>query len=164
MQSGKSSTTLIHIFRMKIKHTLILLLLTIFACNKSKSKQIETSTDAISKDTMQVEKPVKQSEVLKEHQNERFRNVTLEKLENNNFRVKGQTQVYEATIKWTVEDGHYVIIDGFTTATIGAPEWGDFEFTFEAKKAEENSALTLILFEESAKDGTQLHSLAISLE
>ena len=149
---------------MKIRHILILLVFTVFSCNKNKTDEIEIITNSISTDTIAVEKPVEKSEVLKEYQNERFRNVTVEKLGNNNFRVKGQTQVYEATIKWTVEDGHYVIIDGFTTATIGAPEWGDFEFTFEAKKAEENSALTLILFEESAKDGTQLHSLAISLE
>lgn len=149
---------------MKIRCILILLVFTIFSCNQNKTDETEIITNSISTDTIAVEKPVEQSEVLKEYQNERFRNVTVEKLENNNFRVKGQAQVYEATIKWTVEDGHYVIIDGFTTATVGAPEWGDFEFTFEAKKAEENSALTLILFEESAKDGTQLHSLAISLE
>lgn len=149
---------------MKIRHILILLVFTIFSCNKNKTDETEIITNSISTDTIAVEKPVEKSEVLKKHQNERFRNVTVEKLKNNNFRVKGEAQVYEATIKWTVEDGHYVIADGFTTATIGAPEWGDFEFTFEAKKAEENSALTLILFEESAKDGTQLHSLAISLE
>ena len=149
---------------MKIRHILILLVFTIFSCNKNKTDETEIITNSISTDTIAVEKPVEKSEVLKKHQNERFRNVTVEKLKNNNFRVKGEAQVYEATIKWTVEDGHYIITDGFTTATIGAPEWGDFDFTFEAKKAEENSALTLILFEESAKDGTQLHSLAISLE
>ena len=149
---------------MKIRHILILLVFTVFSCNQNKTDETEIITNSISTDTIAVEKPVEKSEVLKEHQNERFRNVTVEKLENNNFRVKGQAQVYEATIKWTVEDGHYIIIDGFTTATIGAPGWGDFEFTFEAKKAEENSSLTLILFEESAKDGSQFHSLAISLE
>lgn len=149
---------------MKLKHTLILLLLTIFACNKNKSEQIETSTDAISTDTIQVEKPIESSELVKEFKNERFRKVTLEKLGNNKFRVKGQAKVFEATINWSVEDGHYIIIDGFTTATIGAPEWGDFDFTFEAKKAEQNSALTLILFVESAKDGSQQYTLPISLE
>ena len=149
---------------MKIRHILILLVFAIFSCNKNKTDETEIITNSISTDTMQVEKSIQQSKILKEYQNQRFRNVTVEKLENNNFRVKGQAQVYEATIKWTVEDGHYIIIDGFTTATIGAPGWGDFEFTFEAKKAEENSSLTLILFEESAKDGSQLHSLAISLE
>ena len=149
---------------MKIRYILILLVFTIFSCNQNKTDETEIITNSISTETIAVEKPVEQSEVLKEHQNERFRIVTVEKLGNNNFRVKGQAQVYEATIKWTVEDGHYIIIDGFTTATIGAPGWGDFEFTFEAKKAEENSSLTLILFEESAKDGSQFHSLAISLE
>ena len=149
---------------MKLKHLLIFLVFTVFACNNKKSTDTEIITNTVSADTIQVEKPIEQSEVLKEYKNERFRKVTLEKLGDNKFRVKGQAQVFEATINWSVEDGHYVIIDGFTTATIGAPEWGDFDFTFEAKKAEQNSALTLILFEESAKDGSQLYTLPISLE
>ena len=127
---------------MKLKHLLIFLVFTIFACNNKKSTDTEIITNTVTADTIQVEKPIEQSEVLKEYKNERFRKVTLEKLGNNKFRVKGQAQVFEATINWSVEDGHYVIIDGFTTATIGAPEWGDFDFTFEAKKAEQNSAQT----------------------
>ena len=149
---------------MKLKHLLIFLVFTIFACNNKKSTDTEIITNTVTADTIQVEKPIEQSEVLKEYKNERFRKVTLEKLGNNKFRVKGQAQVFEATINWSVEDGHYVIIDGFTTATIGAPEWGDFDFTFEAKKAEQNSSMTLVLFEESAKDGSQLYTLPISLE
>ena len=149
---------------MKLKHLLIFLALTVFACNKEKSSETETIINNVSTDTIEVEKPYAQSDFLKEYKNERFRKVTLEKLGDNKFRVKGQAQVFEATINWSVEDGHYVIIDGFTTATIGAPEWGDFDFTFEAKKAEQNAALTLILFEESAKDGSQLYTLPISLE
>ena len=149
---------------MKLKHLLIFLVFTIFACNNKKSTETEIITNTVSTDTIQLEKPIQQSELSKEYENERFRKVTMEKLGNNKFRVKGHAQVYEATINWSVEDGHYVIIDGFTTATIGAPEWGDFDFTFEAKKAEQNSALTLILFEESAKDGSQLYTLPISLE
>ena len=149
---------------MKLIHLLILLAFTIFACNNKKSTDTEIITNTVSTDTIQVEKPIEQSEVLKEYKNERFRNVTLEKLGDNKFRVKGQAQVYEATIKWSVEDGHDVIVGGFTTASIGAPEWGDFDFTFEAKKTEQNSALTLILFEESAKDGSQQYTLPISLD
>ena len=149
---------------MKFRHALIILLLTIFACNKNKSSETEIITNTVSTDTLEIEKPVEEVQLGKEYENERFRKVTMEKLGNNKFRVKGQAQVYEATINWSVEDGHYVIIDGFTTATIGAPEWGDFDFTFEAKKAEQNSALTLILFEESAKDGSQQYTLPISLE
>ena len=149
---------------MRLKHTLILLLLSLFACNKIKFEQTETSDDAISTDTIVVEKPIESSTALKKYKNERFRNVTLKKLGDNKFRVQGQAQVFEANINWSVEDGHKEIKKGFTTATIGAPEWGDFDFTFQAKKAEQNSALTLILFEESAKDGSQLHTLSISLE
>lgn len=149
---------------MKLKHTLLLLSLVIFSCNKTKSEEPDYSKDGILLDTLEVSEPISESEIKKEYDNERFRNVTLEKLDNDKFRVKGQAQLYEATINWSVEDGHDVIKKGFTNATIGAPEWGDFNFTFEAKKAEQNSALTLILFEESAKDGSQLHTLSIPLE
>ena len=148
---------------MKFRHIFILSVFTVFACNKNKSSETEVITNTVSTDTLLFEKPVEEVDFGKEYKNERFRKVTLEKLGKNKFRVKGQAQVFEATINWSVEDGHYVIIDGFTTASIGSPEWGDFDFTFEAKKGEQNSALTLILFEESAKDGSQQNRLPISL-
>lgn len=149
---------------MKLRHTLLLLTLALFACNDNKSSETGIDITTISTDTLQVENATEKAEMPNEYSNERFRNVVLEKLGDDKFRVKGQAQVYEATINWSVEDGHNIITDGFTTATIGAPEWGDFDFTFEAKKAEENSVLTLVLFETSAEDGSQKHSLPISLQ
>lgn len=149
---------------MRLKHTLILLLLSLFACNKIKFEQTETSDDAISTDTIVVEKPIESSTALKKYKNERFRNVTLKKLGDNKFRVQGQAQVFEANINWSVEDGHKEIKKGFTTATIGAPEWGTFDFTIEVEKERESSTLQLVLFEMSMKDGSRQHELAIVLE
>ena len=46
----------------------------------------------------------------------------------------------------------------------GAPEWGKFNFILHAPKKRENSTLTLILFEISAKDGSRQHELPIALK
>ena len=45
----------------------------------------------------------------------------------------------------------------------GAPEWGDFDFTIIVQKKRENSKLTLVLFESSAKDGSRQDELPIVL-
>lgn len=149
---------------MKLRHLLLLLVFAIFACNKNKSSETEIITNTVSPDTIQVEKPIEKTEVLKEYKNDRFRKVTVEKLGGDKFRVRGEAQVFEATFNWNVEDGHFILKEGFTTTTMGAPEWGSFDFAFEVKKAEANSSLTLILFERSAKDGSIQHELPISLE
>lgn len=142
-----------------------LLLFVFISCNdkKSETPKIETTSTTESIQTEKVSEAQEQPE-LKEYKNDRFRQVNLEKLEDNKFRVRGQAQVFEATINWNVEDGHYILKEGFTTATMGAPEWGNFDFTLPVKKADENSSLNLILFEESAKDGSHQHELMISLE
>ena len=63
-----------------------------------------------------------------------------------------------------MEDGHNELKKGFTTATIGAPEWGKFDFTIKAEKERENSTLQLVLFEMSMIDGSRQHELAILLK
>jgi len=50
-----------------------------------------------------------------------------------------------------------------TQASAGAPEWGEFHFTLSVKKENPNTSLTLILFEESAKDGSRVMELPIPL-
>ena len=100
---------------------------------------------------------------LKNYSNERFRNVTVEKVNGNKFRVKGEAQIFEASFSWTVEDGHNELKNGDEMTDAGAPEWGKFDFTVEVAKSDENTTLTLILFELSAKDGSRQHELPIAL-
>lgn len=96
--------------------------------------------------------------------NSRFRKVTVEKTGDHQYTVRGEGQLFEATFGWAVEDGHNELKTGFGTASMGAPEWGSFEFTVEVEKARPNSTLMLILFEESAKDGSRQHELPVRLE
>ncbi|MCD8509391.1 MAG: hypothetical protein LRY73_05575 [Bacillus sp. (in: Bacteria)] len=77
--------------------------------------------------------------------------------------VRGLARVYEGTIQYELEDGHYILASGFTTASSGAPGWGEFEITINVDFISSSTA-TLILYEESAKDGSRLHELVIPLK
>ncbi|WP_249870498.1 Gmad2 immunoglobulin-like domain-containing protein [Oceanobacillus saliphilus] len=74
--------------------------------------------------------------------------------------VKGLARVYEGTVLYEFEDGHYILDEGFTTATAGAPEWGEFEIIIEFDELSNNSG-SIILFEESAEDGSRVNELII---
>ena len=146
---------------MNKKSILWILTLLLFACTQKKSED----TTSPQSDSIQVitteEAPKINAKVFS---NERFRQVTLEKLDGNKFRIQGQAQVFEATFNWVVEDGHNELKSGFVTADIGAPEWGNFDFTIDVAKNDVNTTLILILFEISAKDGSHNYELPITLK
>ncbi len=149
---------------MKSKSIYIFVLFVLFACHKQKSNENINDKNLV-QDTVLFKQTEKiEKEKVKEFSNERFRKVSVEKLEGNKFRIQGEARVFEATINWSVEDGHYVYNEGFTTATMGAPEWGKFDFTFEIKKSEEIAVLNLVLFEVSAEDGSHNYTLLVPLK
>jgi hypothetical protein len=115
----------------------------------------------------EMEKPVSQApdrEVSpKIYANQRFKEVTVEKIGNHKFLIKGKGQIFEASFSWVVEDGHKEIKKGFEMTDAGAPEWGNFSFTIDVAKEHPNSTLHLILFEASAKDGSRQYELPILL-
>ncbi|WP_280770847.1 Gmad2 immunoglobulin-like domain-containing protein [Salipaludibacillus daqingensis] len=74
--------------------------------------------------------------------------------------VRGLARVYEGTVSYEFEDGHYILDEGFTTASAGGPGWGEFEIVIELDDVVDYSG-RVILFEESAKDGSKLHELII---
>ena len=149
---------------MKSKSIYIFVLFVLFACHKQKSNENINDKNLV-QDTVLFKQTEKiEKEKVKEFSNERFRKVAVEKLEGNKFRIQGEARVFEATLNWSVEDGHYVYNEGFTTATMGAPEWGKFDFTFEIKKSEEIAVLNLVLFEVSAEDGSHNYTLLVPLK
>jgi len=99
----------------------------------------------------------------KVYNNDRFKEVTVEQVEESKFIIRGKGQIFEANFNWVVEDGHNELLEGFEMTSAGAPEWGDFQFTVEAKKIRPNSTLMLFLFEISAKDGSRQYQLPIKL-
>ncbi|MBB3110689.1 hypothetical protein FHS18_002756 [Paenibacillus phyllosphaerae] len=79
-----------------------------------------------------------------------------------NFVVKGQARVFEAAFSYTFEDGHEMLDEGHVMASVGAPEWGDFEFTVDVSGASSNTG-TLTIYEISAKDGSKVHQLTTTV-
>ena len=74
--------------------------------------------------------------------------------------VRGLARVWEGTILYEFEDGHFILDEGFTTASEGAPGWGEFEIVIDLDDAVDYSG-RVILYEESAKDGSRINELKI---
>lgn len=98
-------------------------------------------------------------------QNVAFRNISVSGSQGN-YVVTGEARIFEATLQYEVEDGHNVLLEGFDTASEGAPAWGTFTLNINIPEVDlpENGTLTLILFEESAKDGSRVNQLYVTLE
>jgi hypothetical protein len=79
------------------------------------------------------------------------------------LRVNGMSNTFEATIVYEVVDpSGRIVKDGFTTATAGTGTWGTFDFTVDYE-IEREGVGTLILFEESAEDGSRINLVEIPL-
>ena len=148
-----------------MKRIFLFSIIVLFSCCNKKESTVEAVEILKTSDTMQVTKEVEsESAISNEYSNERFRAVTVQKLDDATFRVKGQGQIFEASFSWVVEDGHYELAEGFETTDAGAPDWGNFDFILAVPEKDTNSTLTLILFETSAKDGSRQHELPIALQ
>ena len=164
-----------------MKYVQLLLAMALAGCNGS-NQQKETGTKidtAITQDTIankiettsveisgtsKVEPPIAPPPPPpKIYANERFKEVTVEKIGDHKFHIKGKGQIFEAGFSWVVEDGHEEIKKGFQMTDAGAPEWGNFSFTVDVEKKRPNSTLHLILFESSAKDGSRQYELPVFL-
>ena len=149
-----------------MRWTILLSAILLFACNKKETQRTTVAKDTIMEipETTKVVKVAKPENLVpKQYSNERFKEVTVERVDENKFRVRGKGQIFEANFNWIIEDGHDELKTGFQTTDAGAPEWGNFDFTITVQKKRENSKLTLVLFESSAKDGSRQHELPIVL-
>lgn len=147
---------------MKITFLLFPLLLVACSENTAETKPAE-ETKAIAaetKDSLVEKEDIQETQV---YSNARFKDVTVEKIQEETFLIKGKGQIFEASFNWVVEDGHDELKKGFEMTDAGAPEWGNFSFTITVAKKRPNSKLHLILFETSAKDGSRQHELPILL-
>lgn len=146
-----------------MKRIILLLIILFTACNKKEVTTGEAQKIIKTSDSVQQKKEASSNTSVKKYSNERFRNVTVEKVDDDTFRVKGEGQIFEANFNWIVEDGHDELKKGYEMTDAGAPEWGKFDFTLNVAKNRENSTLTLNLFEISANDGSRQYELPIVL-
>jgi|GEM_PF-6038120 len=90
---------------------------------------------------------------------EAFRNVTVSG-ENGAYTIEGETRVHEGSFIYTVEDGHYVLVEPTSVQVVeGAPAWSSFEIEIDISEEDlpTYGSLTLTVFEESAEDGSAVH-------
>ncbi|RDI57609.1 Gmad2 immunoglobulin-like domain-containing protein [Flavobacterium glaciei] len=149
-----------------MRWTILLSAFLLFACNKKETQRPAFVNDTLMTipDTTKLVKATKPENLLpKQYSNARFKEVTVERIDENKFRVRGKGQIFEANFNWIIEDGHDELHKGFQMTDAGAPEWGNFDFTVTVEKKRENSKLTLVLFESSAKAGSRQHELPILL-
>jgi hypothetical protein len=143
------------------KRTLLVLMSLLLACDASNTRtSAESDTTKKSKNSSD---KLDNDSLRKVFSNERFRDVTVEKIVADSFRVRGKAQVFEAAFSWVVEDGDEEVSKGFQMTNAGAPEWGDFIFSFKTHKKNGDSKVHLILFEASPKDGSRQFQLRIPL-
>jgi hypothetical protein len=152
----------------KMKLILFIPVILVVACKYREPKKVPATTDSskLIVDTDQMVKNTKADSAMpiaKVYSNKRFKGVSVEHISEHKFRVRGKAQLFEANLSWVVEDGHEELKKGFQMTDAGAPEWGKFDFIIEVKKKRENSTLTLILFESSAKDGSRQYELPMPL-
>ena len=149
-----------------MKWTFLLSAILLFACNKKENQRSTIVNDTlitIPEITTVIKDEKSEIHLPKQYSNERFKEVIVERIDENKFRIRGKGQIFEASFNWIIEDGHDELKAGFQTTDAGAPEWGNFDFTIAVQKKRENSKLTLVLFESSAKDGSRQHELPIVL-
>ncbi|WP_147805224.1 Gmad2 immunoglobulin-like domain-containing protein [Alkalicoccus halolimnae] len=78
--------------------------------------------------------------------------------------IFGEARVFEGTVAYVVTEEGEEIDEGFTTATAGGPEWGEFHLSIEVvDTGEEMRELTVTVFEESADDGSRVDAIDIPI-
>ncbi|MBT8194689.1 MAG: GerMN domain-containing protein [Acidimicrobiia bacterium] len=71
--------------------------------------------------------------------------------------VRGIARVFEAAAEWALYDNDGLpLAEGFTMASTGGPDWGTFQFAIPYT-VDTPQLGALMMWEESAKDGSQLH-------
>ena len=71
---------------------------------------------------IETKKPTATVPSAKNYSNARFKEVTVEKIGEHKFLIKGKGQIFEASFSWVVEDGHEELKKGFQMTDAGAPE------------------------------------------
>ncbi|MBC7959120.1 MAG: Gmad2 immunoglobulin-like domain-containing protein [Vallitaleaceae bacterium] len=131
----------------------------------NQSSEAETSSDLIEENeetqtTQAVNETVAGEAIL---ENEAFRIYEPVEMVNESIVIRGLASVYEGTVSYEFTDGKAILDKGFTTATEGAPGWGEFEIIIELKDLDVSTG-TIVIFQESAEDGSRLNELSIAVE
>lgn len=81
-------------------------------------------------------------------------------------KISGRASVFEGTLNLRIKDATgAVLAEDFTTCSLGAPEWGDFEATLNYSVSSSQSG-TIEVYTISAKDGSidDIVSISVTLK
>lgn len=80
------------------------------------------------------------------------------------LKIAGSAMVFEATVSYRLRDGdRKILASGFTNASAGAPERGDFSTEVAFKSPGAGKKGQLEVFETSMKDGSDIHKVTIPI-
>lgn len=131
---------------------------------ETEENQTDTETDEDTDDPVEEnneqDAEENQDEVVLENEAFRIFEPAPESIVGNEFTVRGEARVFEGTVMYEFEDGHNILDEGFVTASEGAPGWGEFEIIISFDEVANNNGM-VILYEESAKDGSRTNELII---
>lgn len=145
---------------MKILKSLFLALTILcFGCSTPDSDR-QVSADSTIKRNQYNKEPT-DSVIHKSYSNDRFKDVAVTRIAEDSISISGKAQVFEAVFNWTLKDGDKDIKSGYQMTNAGAPGWGNFKFGVTLPRQKSNSPLRLVLFEASAKDGSETFELTI---
>jgi hypothetical protein len=136
----------------------VILFFVLFSCGKNPEDHRHSDAASASSDS------TNHLENAGMYANETFKDVTVKKTGDHEFKIRGKGQIYETAFNWVVEDGHRELKKGYVAPDEGAPAWGKFVFTIDVEKEDPNTTLHLILFEPSPKNMSRKHKLSIPLE
>ena len=97
------------------------------------------------------------------YQNEIFWNVTVDKSGENKYLVKGKVKSQISSFNYSVEDGHYQLLNNIAKVSKNNPEWGVFDLTFSVTKKDKNTTLILALFDKTLDVRNKNFTLMIPL-
>lgn len=129
---------------------------------KTKPDEKEEQKSSESESPSEVEDTEKKEVVIENEAFQIFEPYPNEKVQNQ-IVVRGLARVFEGTLNYAFEDGHFILDQGFVTASEGAPAWGEFEFTINLENAPEG-LYKVVLFEISAKDSSVVNELIIPVQ
>lgn len=76
------------------------------------------------------------------------------------LRVTGKARVFEGSFQMILEDGHRVLAEKVMQVE-GAPAWSQFDVELLLEETPSSPNGTLLLYEESAKDGSEVNRIVI---
>lgn len=79
--------------------------------------------------------------------------------------ISGWSNTFEANVRYQVTDPDgLIVIDSFTTASAGTGTWGTFSVTVDLPEFSRSGIASVIVFEDSAKDGSPINVVEVPVQ